>query len=513
MFIIFHLASGKDSKILIRCGNETLTPAPPVTRKPSPPPTEEPTTTTGSTTTETEPTTLPPSGKEGNEKPEISDDEDSRSDETNNNIPREDMVENKDADNHETSRNEDTLNERLAAANTGGSSMRPTVPPNLSFEDIGRPENKVTSSVSEEANNEDQNDPNKQTNTPDFNPDGGRTDKDDSDLNLIPSDAESEGTYPPPFPFSPSEAKDANQSPNEIQNGETVHSDSPNSKISQLEDTTTSSIQYYPANDLAEEMSSTTTTTTTAPTITTTTISPKDIVRDLHNIEQETLGTSKEPSLDVKPPKDFERTYNQERESISNKDFHHQDTNTFKDSDANTSQNITEPVDTDRESKQTQNTEYQYDLTEETITKPVYPPFDTHGDTIGTRTPDNREPIVPLPDEYEDEYNYIEDLEPEDNDQIPIDTIDRQELDPRNDIIQGRETGQNFHDITEINSIHDVSKDADSKGHPVDLNIPRGTGGNFTFNSTAKNTTGNCNILVVCNLSLTCQCNSYISRF
>ena len=127
---------------------------------------------------------------------------------------------------------------------------------------------------------------------------------------------------------------------------------------------------------------------------------------------------------------------------------------------------------------------------------PIYPPVHAINDQINYPYPVDEETSTHFSiddyEDYEDGHQQVTDLKSSNNDRVPIfiNNVSK-ESDTSNDVVSDAETGNDFHDMTKIHSVHEVKNKVNSNGHPVDLNVPGVTGGNFTFNSTnSENTTG-----------------------
>ena len=495
-------ASVKDSKILVRCGNATMTPAPPVTRRPPTTPTLQPNTTTETKDAkEREPTTLPPSTDADEDKPSIADDKGCPTDKNDNNIftGDEKVIGRNNYGFSDSPYPQETLNKPVKHGGNGGV-LRPTVPPNLPFANIERQDDTVTpfdSDILNEKSDESQHDPEKPERNHNLDAIEEIEDKNENFIPITPLPSTETGfTDAPSFSLPSKNGKDdtGNTLNNDMDRDqdENVHVSLDNIPLPK---------EYFPANDIKEEITKQTTTTTqeTPVSVTETLLDNRKNNAERNDTDQ--AGSVNNPSMDVIHSTEFEEKHDENDDIMSKPHPQHRNSPHEGDTDSRNGNNSTTTVDivTPTEFNNRINiprSDHEDVHHESSGNHPIYPPVHAINDQISYPYPVDEETSTHFSiddyDDYEDGHQQVTDLNSSDNDQVPIFINNvSEESGTSNDVVSDSETGNDFHDMTKIHSVHEVKNKVNSNGHPVDLNVPGVTGGNFTFNSTtSENTTG-----------------------
>ena len=486
---------------MVRCGNATMTPAPPVTRKPPTTPTLQPNTTIETKEVkEREPTTLPPSTDIDEDKPSITEDKGSPTDENGNNIftGDEQAIGKNNFGLSDNPLSQENPNEPDAHGGNGGI-QRPTVPPNLPFANIETPDDTVTpfdNKILNEDSAENQNDPDK----PELNhrldsmKERENKNKDFVPITPLPS-SETGITDAPSYPFPSKNGKD--DSDNTLNND--MDRDWDDNVVHVSLDKTPLPKEYYPVNDIMEQTAekSTTTSQATPELAIKTSLDNRDNTAKGNDTDQ--IGSVHNPSMDVIPSNEFEDKQYENNGIVSKPDPEHK--NNQDDTDSRTRNNSTTAVDIVTPTELNDRTNIPRNGHEDEHNKPseyrpIYPSVHTVDDEIIYPYPVDQETSTHFSiydyEDYEDEYQHDTNLNSSDNAQVPIFTNDVSgESDTNKDVVLNPENGKDSHDMTKIDSVDEVKHKGNVNEYPADLNVPGLTGGNFTFNSTTShNTTG-----------------------
>ena len=465
-----------------------MTPAPPVTRKPPTTPKLQPNTTIETKgTKERQPTTLPPSTDADEDKPSIADDKASLPDENDNTvfIGDEQVIGTKNYDFSDSPYPQETPNKPDKHRGNEGN-LRPTIPPNLPFGNKERPDDIVTpfnSNILNEASDEDQHGPDKpkQNHHLDVTEDGES--KNENFVPMTPSPSTETGfTETPSFPFPSKNSKD--DTDNTLNNDVARDRDDNVGPVSL--DETPLSADNYPANDIIDERIGERTTTTTQAT------PVSAIITLLDNGDNKVEGNHTDETIDVTRSNKIE----EENDDIISKPYpqhknpNQGNTDSIDMNNSTTTIDIVTPTESD-DGNNIPSSNYEDETNKPSGNHPINPPVHTVSNVISYPHPVDLETSTDYED-YEDGHQYVKNLNLSDNAKVPIFINNvSDESDANNDVVTDPETGKDFHDMTNINSVHDAKNKVNSNGHPADLNVPGVTGGNFTFNSTTShNTTG-----------------------
>ena len=502
VYFLFFSASVKDSKILVRCGNATMTPAPPVTRKPPATPTLQPNTSTEiKDAKEREPTTLPPSTDADEDKPSIAYDKGSPTVENDNNIftGDEQVIGKSNYGFSDSPYPQETLDKPVKHGGNDGV-LRPTVPPNLPFANIERPNDRVTpfdSDILNEKSDENQHDPDKPERNHHLDAIEEIENKNENFVPITPSPSSETGfTDAPLFPLPSKNGK--GDTDNTLNNDmdrdqdDNVHVSLDNIPLPK---------EYFPANDIMEDIIEHTTRTTQQ--------TPVSVIETLldnskNNAERndtDQTGSVNNPSMDVIHSTEFEEKHDENDDIMSKPHSEHKSSPHEGDTDSRNENNSTTIVDIVSPTEFNDRTniprsDHEDVHHESSGNHPIYPPVHAINDQISYPYPVDEETSthfsIDYYEDYEDGHQQVTDLKSSNNDQVPIFINNvSEESDTSNDVVSDPETGNDFHDMTKIHSVHEVKNKVNSNGHPVDLNVHGVTGGNFTFNSTtSENTTG-----------------------
>ena len=389
-----------------------------------------------------------------------------------------------------------------------GGAQQPTVPPNLPFGSIGRPDNSVTpsDSVIQDTRNDNQNDPNKSDNNQNYGI--AKEGKENSD-SRTPEPPTKTGLTDQPsfhFPSRNDETGPHNTVGNNKAMDENRNVDQTDNVIPTPPNERPIKEEYQPANDIVdqirEEMTTTTTTTRSTP------IRAVDN-NSMDNINDEPGKTheNKRPNTVHYPPIDSGRSgdfpdYSNDGDATpkplpKNEDSINMDKSSLRSND--NSQINDRPHETNNTAT-IPHGDHSGKSETPPQNQPRYPEVHTINDEINNPYPypvDKETSTHFTIEDYEDDYEGIEHIGISDNieTQVFIGKEDK-ESDKNTNVISDysdQDTVKDFRDVTKIHRAHNVENEVHSNKHPVDVNVPGVTGGNFTFNytNTSHNTTGN----------------------
>ncbi len=487
IFLPTFAASKKDSKILVRCGNATQTPLPPVTRKPPTPATDF---SGSSDQTGLGPTTLPPSSSNSrsngtgnaNETPIPDESKDSVADLRDRTEPDENVSDETETEEPQVRGNQGPHGRegQRTTESQGGSQMPeesispdnmfPTVPPNIPFSQITS-RNGVTASKNDNTHlqDPDHRNPGERSSTQFVIVDKrGETDE-SGGLNEQPNQ------MPVPFVFP---------DPSEVREDEAFdESSDSNTQINLLSEKSLGNMrnENFPAKPTEDAPSSYPAEPTEEASVENNPHQPTTDGRstdDSTKSQQDVFPVLVHPAFDFLP--DDESSRGEDRftpevahvDPTSAQDFGPQDT---RDTVADNENDNYQHKELDYDPNQTQTVDQ-----EEPV---LYENENTQNNEYFGDIDSNQDNLAEIRDPYENTGNvYIgSDV------QQTVDST-RSEQDST---VQGRETGQDVLDFARNrNRPNGGNPGSENTGHSADFSRPGNTGGNFTFNSTTKNTTG-----------------------
>ena len=223
--------------------------------------------------------------------------------------------------------------------------------------------------------------------------------------------------------------------------------------------------EYFPANDIMEEI--------TEPTTTTTQETPIPVIETLldnrnNNAERndtDQTGSVNNPSMDVIHSTEFEEKHDENDDIISKPHSEYKNSPHEGDTDSRNGNNSTTTVDivTPIEFNDRTNiprSDHEDVHHESSGNHPIYPPVHAINDQISYPYPVDEETSTHFSiddyEYYEDGHQPVTDLNSSNTDQVPIFINNvSEESDTSNDVVSDPETGKDFHDMTKIHNVHE----------------------------------------------------------